>query len=320
MKWTTEEIELLKKYYPDNDIYFLIKIFPERSRCAIMAKAHELKIKKNYSIRKNKIEILLNDDHLSFYLMGYFFADGSVFKDTISFSTNHDIDFLKNICNILCSSFNTSIRKQNVKKVIDCVVKGSKTEHSTSCQSKEFVPKIIEKFKIKYRKTYNPPDVSKWKFNEELLLSMFIGFIDGDGHVNYEKGSKYSTIMVSVHKSWLVFLEYFYDLLVKQFEFDLTKPRIDNKNQAFWSTCNMNVISFFKRHLLKHNLPALDRKWNQVDENYVSRKWQGIMNQRKMYELYLEGKTYKEIASIMNFSYKYVVESCSKLRKQSLQY
>src|ERR1035437_9213699 len=78
--WTEEEIKKLKSIYSKLPIEILLKEFPQRSHQDINDKASKLKIPKiiNGQERISDVSPLLNEDFISYYWIGYIFADGSI--------------------------------------------------------------------------------------------------------------------------------------------------------------------------------------------------------------------------------------------------
>lgn len=71
-----------------------------------------------------------------------------------------------------------------------------------SAYDSEVVPKITSKFNLNSNKTYNPPDISIFEFIQcDLLISLIIGFIDGDGYITASKRKKSATIQITNHSS-----------------------------------------------------------------------------------------------------------------------
>ncbi len=154
------------------------------------------------------------------------------------------------------------------------VIKEKITKTSTSTgrtirvYDTENIIKIINKFGIHAQKTYNPPDINIYKkYNAELLKSLFIGFVDGDGCI-HEVKNKYKSLLliINIHKRWA---EFFNELNIILFNGDF-KLRIAN-NMVSITTWKIEILKHLKKHIQTFELPALTRKWNKIDMNKMTR-------------------------------------------------
>ena len=79
-------------------------------------------------------------------------------------------------------------------------------------QNKDICIKLCDKFNIKNNKTYEPMELNNYSFNKELLFSLIIGFIDGDGCINKVYKKQDCNLRIHLHSSWLdnlIFIENF---------------------------------------------------------------------------------------------------------------
>ncbi len=177
---------------------------------------------------------------------------------------------------------------------------------------KYLVPLIKKKFKVSNLKTYNPPDF-KWIKNKDLLLSLIIGFIDGDGCISQVEtqgeGIK-SWLRIKVNCSWIDNLSYFYYFLHEYSGFKIKKkvspPKVyrDKRNIFILSIYDNDVLAFMKRKIIELNLPVMARKWDPVDENHVSKIEKEKIMWPKIKCMLNEGVSKIEVSNIMGFSNK----------------
>lgn len=123
-------------------------------------------------------------------------------------------------------------------------------------------PLIKEKFDIHPRKTYNPPSRLPFK-DHDLLRSWLVGFIDGDGCVKRQTGRQTALIDISLHLSWLPFLNMLSECL------GLGTVSIREKEYARLTISRHNDVTSLKKFALREGLPILNRKWDRVDESIV---------------------------------------------------
>lgn len=231
----------LKKLYPDNN---LISFY-------ILNKAD------------HKAEKLLNDTNEAFYWVGLLLADGHFDQ-----SPNKTRNRIK-----LCLKDIDKDRVVNLHKFLELRVGISYYSDRTtnyaefSVVHKEKIRPICEKFDIKSRKTENPPDLSIYEnFNDDLLLALIIGYIDGDGSIN-KKGS----INIKVHKNWLGFLDLIQKKINSKLNATIPKPALKpQKNKKgvinFYAKLNINQTTSrkLKQFIIDNNLDVMKRKWDRV--------------------------------------------------------
>lgn len=221
----------------------------------------------------DEISNLLKETPETYYWIGFLMADGHFDKDRGSVAlgiSNKDIDHLKKF-----------------SKLINAKVLVGKNYSRVNRQDKIIVPKIIDKFNISNRKTYEPPVVNI--DNDDLFLSFIIGFIDGDGCID----SRTQGIEITCHKSWG-------DNLNKWFAriWILSKCISNGKNKkpevimqkrlegysgrpaiyARIRTNNNTFCMFLKNKAIKMHLPILTRKWNRICDKYSRNKSDRLKN------------------------------------------
>ena len=106
-------------------------------------------------------------------------------------------------------------------------------------------------------KTTNPPSTFPTS-NVDLLTSMLIGLIDGDGCI-YQPKTGGPTIKIECHKSW-----YQYYILLDSLIFNNPNP-ISITKRGYMKYCinQRGNISNLLNVITKYKLPVFDRKWTK---------------------------------------------------------
>lgn len=241
--------------------------------------------------RYGDLSILLNDTYESFYWIGFLLADGYFGKTNrlgIGLSI-HDINHIEKFANYINykKPIKISTKKLNNKEFKVC---------GLSIQDKNIIPLLVKKFDILNNKTYNPPKtINKW--NRDLILALFAGYIDGDGTIVRKTNRKDAKLGAQVHSSWLHILEEFSNII-----FGKNYCGINSRGYAYLAIEEFPIIRKLKLELLKLNIPLLERKWNNIDENYINRSEKGQIIRPLIKEDFNNGITRKEICKKYNVS------------------
>lgn len=301
--WTEEKLNLLREIYPNKPKKEILKSFNGKNWHAIEEYARRHNIKRNenslfYKGRKGDLNCLLQETPVSYYWIGFIFADGYIHHKTnqlIIFIDKKDKAHLKKYATYVKGN----IKYYTYKKRYD---KNSPEYISKMCRvaiaQKNIVPKIISKFNFKETKTYNPPDpiiINNILNTREKFVSFLSGFIDGDGNVREHQ------IKIETHASWIEIHKLFKDLLYKFYKIETnTKCFINKKGYSILSICNKTLLAEIKKDILKLKIPYLHRKWKKINENekhfrekYLD-KIQDIKNEIK------NGLTVSQISSKLN--------------------
>ena len=268
--WTDDKLNILREIYPIKTKEEILKEFPSHNWHSIEVYASRYGIIRNKDIafdrgRKGDLNCLLNDNHESYYWIGFIFADGYIHH-----KSNHLIIFLDKKDEIHLQKYanyvNGKIKYYTYEKHFR--VDGCKYT-SKMCRvaiaQKNVVPKIISKFGFKPTKTYNPPDTKILESildTKEKLLSFLCGFIDGDGYI--QPGS----IKIENHASWTHIHELFKKLLIKFLNFK-EEDFIININKRGYSSMwlnNKTNLSIIKKEMQSMKIPYMERKWSQINE------------------------------------------------------
>lgn len=201
---------------------------------------------------KSDISPLLLEECLPYYWIGFLLADGH-FGET-------------NVLKVTLSSVDKE-HLYELQQFLD--IENMQTERegkylTLKTMDTKLVPKIRKKFDISNQKTYNPPNLDFIK-NKELLLSLIIGFIDGDGCIAQK--NKAFSLTVKCHGSWLGILDKF----AKEINLE-TNARINAAGYAYFSVSNVPALQSLKKEAIRLKLPILKRKWDKIDLDYVKNK------------------------------------------------
>lgn len=232
-------------------------------------------------MKKCNFSFLLEETPETYYWIGFLLADGyfsltNRIKLTLSII---DLAHLEKFAKLSSTTINFDKQKTN------CTVCGMDTL---------VVKKIKHKFNISNNKTIVPPLL---KINNiDLLLSLLIGFIDGDGHITNQTNRKDSKICIKVHRNWISFLELYKQICPS------VKIKINNCGYAFLSLTKNKEIIELKKNAQKLKLPILERKWSKIDLDFISKQDVAIERRKNVYQLYDSGMRIKDITKTLNLT------------------
>jgi hypothetical protein len=259
--WSNEELNYLKKYYYYGEKDILIKKL-KRSWNSIKAMATKLNLKMkdelNLKIPKNRFLNLLDNTCDAFYWMGFLMADGCFSPDVCTLSleiSKKDEYHLDKFISFL------HFGKKQYRRDTVCV---SGSDYIN-------IQLICKKFDIKNNKTKNPPNIIIFdKFEKDLLFSLLIGFIDGDGNIR-KSNKKYLQITVENYKYWdnfhIMLEKFFYNYFDLYAEYK-NHQRYNIRNYSCLTICNKNLILKIKNKIEELKLPILARKWDVITNQH----------------------------------------------------
>ena len=166
----------------------------------------------------------------------------------------------------------------------------------------KIVSQLRKKFTITNRKTYEPSNIQNIK-NNNLLISLIIGFIDGDGCIRKLNNRQDCNIRVKCHKSWLNNLQFMADTINSLASTKEIIARINNSGYAEFIISNSVAIKCLKRKALSLKLPILKRKWNNINLSLVSRNERAIIKKNKIKNLLQKGYSITRISKILKIPY-----------------
>lgn len=228
------------------------------------------------------LSVLLEDTYESYYWMGFLLADGSFSDSRLKLT-------LKKSDKEQVHRFGEYIKYTGSYGV-------SNTSESVSCKDSLIVPKIMNKFNILPAKTYNPPTGLEF-INEDLLLCLIAGFIDGDGNIQRHSKRDDFFLRIKLHSSWIGVLNTFSMVICKG-----SKAKINSSGYAELVISNTKILQALKERVATYNLPLLKRKWNIIDIRFVSKYTTAEDLRNRVIELLNKGTRNKDIASICNTS------------------
>ena len=293
-KWTKQEKNILKKHYKNTEKEKLKKMLPERSWTGIMQYAEKLDIKRGYDlIRATNVKKLLLETPKAYYWMGFLMADGhfTVKRITVGLSIK-DVEHIKKFAKFISANYSKGNSKCCGKYYGNCSVKAANSD---------IVPLLRQKFGIQNNKTHHPCHIVKIK-NKDLLLSLIIGFIDGDGSISKQTNRTDAFMRIKCHSSWLFNLQFISNTICKDCDLKPNIAKINKQGYAAVAFSNSIILKFLKAKGKELKLPVLKRKWNLIDENYISKfeKYKYIVEEVRI--LVEEGLTGYKIAQILNRS------------------
>jgi hypothetical protein len=269
LKWTEGEIDIIVKNYKNMVKETLLNLLPNRNWDSIKLKSATLNLNRSYDfIRKSNMSNLINDNLESFYWIGFILADGHI----------HDNSRIK-----ICLSIKDIEHLEKFRvytESSDLIIMDKMC--LSSLQNKEVCPKICEKFDIRSNKTYSPPNFNLYHFNKELLFSLIVGIIDGDGSISKVFKREDSNLRIHLHKSWLNNLVFIENFIYDYFLIEKVKiySKIGNDGYSILTLSNNTLLKEIKKECIRLNLPIMERKWDNIDENRPTRqeKYTAIKN------------------------------------------
>lgn len=235
-----------------------------------------------YAKREGDCSILLDGSNVSYYWLGFILADGHIENSTrLSVRLGlKDIDHLEKLSKYL--------KVKMTKNDISCLI---------SIMDSVSIRKLCENFSINSDKTTHPPNISVLNIERDKLLSLFCGFIDGDGCIGNLHNRVDFNLRVRCHSSWLEILSFFSSKFLNN-----CSTKIDNRGYSILCCGNTELLKGIKKECLKLNIPLMNRKWNIINLNYKGRN--EISRERiSRVEYYLSiGYSQKEIGNILNIS------------------
>jgi hypothetical protein len=288
-KWTENENLLLEQNYQlkKSDI---LKLFPHRTAAAINIQASKLRLRKIYNeYVKSDMSPLLSDTYQAYYWIGFILADGHItpgnrLQITLSIK---DYDHLLSFSQFIKTNIKLTNNKQS------CYI---------SCQDKYYIPKLRDKFQISNLKTYGPPR-NLVIDSDKLFLSLFCGFVDGDGRITNQYKRKDCFLSIHIHSSWENIVNGFMSRINKIFDTDSPLGEVKNDGYYLLNISNSAILSKLKKFTIENSLPVLQRKWSNIDENFISRQITARENRETISKLLNSEMSIKQIADTMNLTY-----------------
>lgn len=310
IKWTNEEDNFLKENYEKMDKKELLDKLNSRTWDAIKIRAEKFKIKRyNNEGRFADLDILLKDTNETYYWLGFIMADGNVFDNRLKIRLS-----IKDEKQLLM--FKDYIEYNGE------LYYGNNDGHDNVCISikdTKYMKELCEKFDIKHNKTYNPCNIKNIK-DDNLLLSLIVGFIDGDGSIKNLHKRKDFHLTIKCHKSWSDNLNYMLKSIMRIIDKNcnasvkLTKC----KRYSYFHIGDSVLLKELKRKMLKLNIPYMKRKWDIINFDYIG-KYEKTKNDRiKCLELFNKGYGIKELTEELKINEGVIYGYLRKFKKEKL--
>jgi len=306
LKWTDCEESFLRSMYSEADQNDLLTVCHGRSWVSIKLKARKLGLWRSHKFcRDSCCSILLDGSPSALYWIGFILADGHItpkWRLRLALASK-DAEHVE--------TFARFIKCPNVKY--------RSISTSVAAQDDDSIQRLCQEFAIVSDKTRNPPKIEH--VGGDALLSLIIGYIDGDGSIKHLSGRKDFHIAMKCHSSWLKIYEFFETQLYRLLGVEppqKTMSRINREGYAVLCLSNSILLKRLKRKALDLGLPILERKWNNIDLNFVGRKEIAHERRNTVVHLYRqEGLKPKEIAIRLNLT-----DECTYaiLRRHSCEY
>lgn len=276
LSWTEQELSWLRANYSSASPESLRANLRGRKLLAIDKKASVIGVSNGrFAQKKANLSILLKEDPVTYYWLGFLLADGGFTDRRIQLGVAKlDLPHLERFLTFVSSSNKIQVLESDqfrVKLANVAVVKALK-----------------EKFSISSRKTYEPCDLSKIT-NPDLLFALVVGFLDGDGSITRNKKFKNSyRLYVVGHSSWLLNFKYmqkflhqnfsskklvFREAYLREVEVKLPGKEVKTKHQvaSFYISRN-EILMAMKQKADNLELPYLNRKLGKVTPTQEWRK------------------------------------------------
>ena len=241
--------------------------------------------------KKCDLSVLLEETPESYYWIGFLMADGHFSNGRISFVlSNKD--------------------KEQILKFADFIKWTGKIRETTkrvgiSPMNKDIVNELCEKFDLNENKTYNPPETIL-NHNEKLIIYLIIGFIDGDGNVSKQYKRQDCFIRIKIHKSWEKILKEFCEII----NYNSEHVKINKNGYCELYISDSEIVTNLKKK--SNDIPVLKRKWEKIDENYISRHTKSKILKNNVTKMLSKGFMNKDISKALKVSPSVV----SKIKKK----
>lgn len=308
MKWSKHEEILLQKLYATKEQNYIMNEIKNRSWDSIIQHAQKLNLQRKINPNlKSNLKNLLEETPQSYYWLGFLFADGYFnFKDLRLKVTlaSKDVEHL--------NKFSTFMDKQE-KIILD-----KKNQCTFSVKDVKLFNTLTDKFGILSLKTKNPPTKIVNILSVTKLISLIIGFIDGDGYIGYQTNRDDYKIVIKGYYTWLPIFKFFEKTLNNLTNTSTSCCKINNAGYAQFNITNIKIVRFLKLCSEILHLPVLERKWFIIQTNKVNKCETFKQKQHKIKTLLLNGNSIVKTAKILNASRSGVWEINQTLLKEKL--
>jgi len=270
-RWSKDEERVLIENCDEHD-EVLLGLLPSRTLAAIKHRINALGLSRR--CKAAKLSCLLTDSPVAYYWVGFLLADGHFSCGRLKLVlSDKDSEHFGRFLSFICS------RRVQVG-FVDHVI----------------VDKLMMKFGITSRKTYEPCDIA-WIDDEDLFFSLVVGFVDGDGCICRSTGRPTGSVRIKCHSSWLKNLQLMSDRVCLMFGVSPTIAHLNKDGYAEIAWCDCFLLKCFKRKAIEFGLPFMERKWSRIDCSFVSRYELARTNEENVKLLLSQGLMNNDIAS-----------------------
>lgn len=213
------------------------------------------------------LTVLLDETPEAFYWIGFLSADGSIKRSGKRLTlclAEKDRNHLKKFAEFI-----------NWRGTL--IVDNKRGAVGVSPMDSKIVPELVKRYGIVENKTYNPPSRIPSR-KAKLRFAYAVGFVDGDGTIRHQHKRHDVFLTVKCHASWLHILQEITEVLYPSGP----GAGIKNSGYAEFTIAHSTVLKKIKRRIKELSLPALRRKWNLINDQFVSRQELG---ERRVKEL-----------------------------------
>jgi len=252
-KWTREEEQFLIENYEYMKTDELMRNLNGKTNDQIRWKAKNYKLHKRVTKSKKDISWLENlNIPENCYWWGFITADGCITSKQL----------------ILSISVNDKQHLERFSELSNCKIVDVYRENGWNVNGytmsriaiNDFytIGRIIERFSILPKKTYNPFNIDEFLTHDRLKY-FITGLIDGDGHI--DKTSK--NIRIKIHPNWTDNLKKISDNLKIFYDIN-SKIRLTKEG---WVVLSIPVkdSKVLKKLIVVNPIPYMVRKWDRID-------------------------------------------------------
>jgi hypothetical protein len=243
-----KETEYLKEFYPYMDRKTMMGEM-NRSWASIKWNANKLGLNRP-NIREAKLKKLVDNSIENAYWWGFIMSDGYLNDKgelVVCLSTKDKSHLIT-----LSEHIGYPIKIQDDKMFMS----------RFSVMDRINGLRLKDKLQIGVKKTYNPPPDSSFLKTPEERLAFFIGFVDGDGNITYDKKGTFKSIRIVIHGNWYEWWVDFCDQLKPNyptFTFNVNNTNARGNTTIYIG--KKQTREFLINFIKEHKLTILERKW-----------------------------------------------------------
>ena len=171
-RWSKEEVNKLKRLVKEYSSYDKIVSQFNRSKSSVTNKVNSLGLRLKSNVNE---DFFYRKDEISYYILGYWFADGCIMKKSGGYYFS-----------IVSNDVKHLLRMKKEMEITTKLYKNSNDAYEIRVGNKKLINNMIKDFKANYRKTHItkiPRSIIPNKYFYDFLR----GYFDGDGSINLQK-------------------------------------------------------------------------------------------------------------------------------------